>query len=288
MKGKLKVDANNLDTDKFQIEYVMNWIDRLAFCHLEPRKKDDAPNSWTIAADMFAHLKKVFGNPHHRKNAEANFWNLYQGQKNFFTFYAKFQQLLIELEQNNTTFISDFTFKLSPEMQTQLNTDEKWPQDLIEYAKRCFCMYQGLKDTVCTKVAMDWYCISTIANQTSVKISINTNPLTLHGMIPTQFRPCLIEDERNHFMNKNHYFNCKQKGHMIVACLSGWKSMIASSIVKLDTKSVKLASTLVLVPTLAPSTLEKAWPPPKLWCEVTNLWLCQHLLCQVTISLTMP
>lgn len=155
MKKKLKADANDLDTKELQIEYVMNQVDGLAFYHLKLKKKNNAPKPWTITDNMFAYLKKVFGDSHCKKNAKANFQNLYQDQKDFFTFYTKFQQLLIELEWNDITLISNLTSKLFLEIQTQLNTSEKPPQNLTKYTKQCSCVYQRLKDTARVKAAVD-------------------------------------------------------------------------------------------------------------------------------------
>ena len=90
---------------------------------------------------MLAYLEQVFGDPNRRQNAEYKFRILHQKGHNFNTFWAEFFWLSFELDQNDSTLISDLTFKLSHDVRRQLINGDKLPTDLFKYAKRCQRVY---------------------------------------------------------------------------------------------------------------------------------------------------
>ena len=86
---------------------------------------------------MLTYFEQVFGNSNQLKNAENKYQTLRQSNKDFNTFWAKFQQLAVELDWNNTILISNLTSKLSLKMQRQLNTKDIQLTGLLTYTKCC-------------------------------------------------------------------------------------------------------------------------------------------------------
>ena len=117
--------------------YVMNRMGGMAFGHLEPRAQENRlARPWKDLNEMLAYLKRVFGDPNRRQNAEYEFRVLYQ-TGNFNTFWAEFLWLSSELDRNKATLIRVLTHKLSLDMQFYLINGDEQPTDLFQYAKRC-------------------------------------------------------------------------------------------------------------------------------------------------------
>ena len=63
--------------------------------------------------------------------------NLKQGDKEFTTFWAKFQRLAAELDHSKPTLIDDFINKSHYSIQIQLLTGQDLPTKLVEVARCC-------------------------------------------------------------------------------------------------------------------------------------------------------
>lgn len=74
---------------------------------------------------MLAYLERIFRDSNRRQNAKYKFQNPHQEDQNFNTFWAKFLHLSAELDQNNSTLISDLANKLLIEVQQQLISKHK-------------------------------------------------------------------------------------------------------------------------------------------------------------------
>ena len=122
MKGKMSIDKDLMDTPWRCMAYVISRVGGTAFGHLEPcareqcARSENGPRPWKDSNEMLAYLERVFGDPNRRQNAEYKFRVLYQ-TGDFNTFWAKFLWLSIELDRNESTLISDLTFKLSHDVR---------------------------------------------------------------------------------------------------------------------------------------------------------------------------
>ena len=97
---------------------------------------------WRDSDEMFAYLKRVFGDSNRRQNAEYEFRYSHQ-TGNFNTFWAEFLRLSVELDQNKATLISDLTHKLSVEIRLQLINGDEEPTDLFQYSEQNRCEPRG-------------------------------------------------------------------------------------------------------------------------------------------------
>ena len=69
-----------------------------------------------------------------------------QGDKEFTTFWAEFQQLAAELDHSKPTFIDDLINKSHYLIQIPLSTCQDLPTKLVEVAQHCQRIWQSLKE----------------------------------------------------------------------------------------------------------------------------------------------
>lgn len=229
MDGKMTADEDLMDTPKRRMVYVMKRVGGTAFDHLEPRARKNATRPWKDSDEMLAYLKQVFGDSNRRENAENEFRALRQSGKDFNTFWAEFQRLAMELDRNDATLISDLTSKLSYQMLRQLNTGDKRPTDLLEYAERCQRVYQGLKDVARAKAASERYMekrAAARATTTTPAKKVTTSTTTTRTPSSTvPGRRVLTASERERLMREGRCFSCKEVGHRTTECSNEWKPM---------------------------------------------------------------
>lgn len=221
MAGKMRADAEAMDTETFRMMYVFSRVGGDACGHLEPRMRQGATKPWVTAAEMLAHLGRVYGDPDRRGNAEYTFRELRQGQQEFNTFFAEFLRLSVELERSDAMLISDLTDKLSCEMQIHLATGHELPDSLLVYAERCSRVYQGLKNVARNIAATDGH----RASEVNAPAASKRSPGTTHTAKTTVQRPRLSQSAQSRLMTQGRCFNCKDKGHMTAACTTNWKPM---------------------------------------------------------------
>ena len=223
MRSKMAADDDLYDTPARRMVYVMNRVGSEAFGHLEPRARVNASRPWKDSDEMLAYLERVFGDPNRRANAETQFCALRQGSKDFNTFWAEFQRLSIELDQNDATLISNLTSKLSYEMQRQLSTGDEEPTDLLKYVERCQRVAQRLKDAARTKAASEQYnekrAAAASVSSTPAAKKVATSTTTTQTTSSLAEPSCRLSiGKRDWLMKEAKCFTCKQVGHRTTKC----------------------------------------------------------------------
>lgn len=208
MRGKMEADADLMPTEALRMAYVQSRVGGDAMNYLVPRMSKDSPKAFETAEEILEYLERIFGDPYGQENAENKFRNLVQGEKDFATFWADFQHLLVGLDRDERTLISDLTWKLSDETEQQLTAVDKRPTDLLQYAERCRRVYQDIKNAKSLE-ELDTYLLFR-----SERI-INRCPVT--------------STENARLRKEDRCFVCKGQGHRAPKCLNFWQPM--SSIV---------------------------------------------------------
>ena len=111
MQGKMKENAHSMPTESDCMIYIQSHISPSAMFNLMPQLQSESTNQITRVKEMFKVLEASFGDPNRARNARIQYQNLRQGNKEFTTFWAKFQQLAAELDHSKPTFIDDFINK---------------------------------------------------------------------------------------------------------------------------------------------------------------------------------
>ena len=228
MEGKITEDEELIDTPTRRIVYVLNRLDGRAFKHVEPRTRKNVSRPWKDSDKMLAHLECVFGDSNCLENAENKYQTLRQGNKDFNTFWANFQRLALEIDQNEATLISDLTSKLSLKMQNKLSTGEKRPTDLHEYAERCQRVYQDIKNIARATAAAEQYkrtATTTTSNTIPAKKVATTSTTTRTTSSTNPASRQLTTSEQSQLMKEERCFTCKETGHRTTECLKECKPM---------------------------------------------------------------
>ena len=162
---------------------------------------------------MLLYLERVFGDPNKRANAEYKFQILHQEGQEFNTFWAEFLRLSIKLDRNESTLISDLTFKISHEVQQQLINGDEPPTDLFKYAERCQRVYQGLKDLARAEALEESMEQSVVVALTHIqKVGMKATIRTAKSSRQ------LVISEKNRLMKEGRYFLCREVGHRTMDC----------------------------------------------------------------------
>ena len=232
MEGKMTEDEELMDTPRRHIVYVLNRLDGRAFKHMEPRARKNASKPWKDSNKMLAHLERVFGDSNRLENAENEYQNLRQGNRDFNSFWADFQQLALEINRNEATLISDLTSKLSLEMRRQLASGDKRPTDLHEYAERCQRVYQDIKDIARATAAAERYkekCFATTlgpaTNPAAKKVATTSTTTTRTTSSNNSVSRQLTTSEQARLMKEERCFTCNETGHRTADCTKEWKPM---------------------------------------------------------------
>ena len=116
--------------------YVENRVGSTAIKHLAPRLRSGSANPFQLAEEMLEALERVFGDLNRRMTALQEFRKLYQGNKDFNSFWAEFQRLSTEIDYSLETLIDELRHKVSAELERAIITETD-PVDV--YALACKC-----------------------------------------------------------------------------------------------------------------------------------------------------
>ena len=117
--------------------YVQSQVGGDAMGHLAPRLHQDTVIRFTTVQKMLECLEAVYGDPNWKRNSWNKYQNLWQEDRDFNTFWAKFQHLAANLDHNEATLIDDLVHKSHHTIQLQLATGNKLPTSLSALALCC-------------------------------------------------------------------------------------------------------------------------------------------------------
>ena len=130
-------NADHFPTEAQRMIYVQSRVGGNAVDYLAPRLRHNAIIRFTTAQQMLKCLEAVYGDSNQKKNFQNKYQNLQQGDRNFNTFWTKFQHLAANLNHNKATSIDDLVHKSHHIIQLQLTTDDKLPTSLSALALCC-------------------------------------------------------------------------------------------------------------------------------------------------------
>ena len=243
MRRKLSTNADWWNTDELRITYVDNLTENPAAKHLAARLRDNAPNRFTTAEEMFAVLQTAYGDTDKEHTARVKFQEL-RMTSDFSSFWAEFQVLASELKSHESTLIIEMQQKLTPALSRALAALPK-PTNLQVYAEQCQNAYRNLQDldkrvNKATASSSRYGCGgSTNANSRGVAPSQPTDrPATsLYARppvatVPTAAQPSartdgarLSEGEIARLRREERCFHCKEVGDHRPRCPREWQPM---------------------------------------------------------------
>jgi hypothetical protein len=110
---------------------VFSRLEGAALEQIIPLIKDDRMNIENFEAFMTS-LDEAFNDPDHMNTAEWTLAKLRQGNRDFITYYAEFQRLIIDLDCNDAVKQAALHRGLSEELKDILSTQDL-PEDWANY-----------------------------------------------------------------------------------------------------------------------------------------------------------
>lgn len=221
MKTKLIANHDHYPTEALQMGYVENRVSGQASKHLAPRLRSDAINKFTTADEMFETLDRVYGDPDRAQTAQNDFRKLYQGTKDFNSFWADFQRLSSELDYSPKTLISELRNKVSAELERAIITEID-PVDVYALARKCQLYDQNIQKVKAREArfqAPKSARVMPSQAQPSIPITIPArNPSLVPVYNNRQAVPRLSEEDRQKLHKAGQCFYCKATGHIAINC----------------------------------------------------------------------
>jgi hypothetical protein len=133
VQGKLRALANQYSTPESRILYVKSMCEGDAADHLMARMRDDSPDPYLDADEMFEHLDTIYLDANREINAKADFRVLMQKNMRFQTFLSKFNLLAMDAKKARSEWKEELYHKLNSDMKRAMIKEANDP--IISYAE---------------------------------------------------------------------------------------------------------------------------------------------------------
>ena len=145
MRNKLQANKAHMLTKTLKKSYMQNRVADNTLAQLSTCLKKEATQLFASAKKMFEILTAAFGDTNRKQEACIEYRLLHQRMQDFNTFWAHFQQLTAELDHSEEIFIDNLIEKCHHSIQRHLVDEDKDLINLLQLAKCCQKIKQGLK-----------------------------------------------------------------------------------------------------------------------------------------------
>ncbi|KAL2007033.1 hypothetical protein VTN00DRAFT_8471 [Thermoascus crustaceus] len=146
MKNKLAVNADHYPSEELRMAYVENRVGGKASDHLAPRLRDEAPNRYQTADEIFAHLKTIYLDPNRIVNAKFKFRNLQMTPSDcYHDFVTEFLHLAGEAQIPETEYKKELYHKLTWKLQELTISERISPRPFKEFSTYCSQVANSLR-----------------------------------------------------------------------------------------------------------------------------------------------
>ncbi|MGH2639347.1 MAG: C2HC-type zinc finger protein, partial [Rhabdochlamydiaceae bacterium] len=217
MTRKLKVNADHFQTELSKIAYIENRTAGAAAKHLGPRMRDEHPEKYTTANEVFSHLKEIYEDSNKLENSKKAFRKLYMSNSDdYHEFSTKFLHLSGEAQVSKEDYKSEFRSKLSLDMKRMVAVGYRQAKDFKEFQEMCNDAAQTLKDEAAITAVKNRFKKKDTKDESNTKKNDNSNKT------PKPAAPAaggLVVNEKEKLKKEGRCFKCKAQGHMARDCL---------------------------------------------------------------------
>jgi len=138
MRNKLRENADHFPTESSKIAYIENRTDGDAARHIAPRMREDHPERYETAEDIFQHLASIYENPNKLQIAKEDYRDLVMRDgDDYHAFLTGFLHLAGEAQVSARDYKSDFLSKLSPSLKRMVATSFATTSSFKEFQDIC-------------------------------------------------------------------------------------------------------------------------------------------------------
>ena len=222
VRSKLRANHDYYPTEDIRIGYIENRVGGIATKHLVPQLRAGATNPFKSADEMLETLEQVYRDPNCCTTALQEFRKLYQGNRDFNSFWAEFQRLAAEIDYSPETLIDKLHNKVSVDLEQAIITELDLV-DVYTLARKCQQYNINIQRLKARKAKFLSRSRTTPQNLTQVQASYErtlATPATTTSPVPCTTFPCvpITPSERQKLQAENKCFYCKREGHRALEC----------------------------------------------------------------------
>ncbi|KGM91421.1 uncharacterized protein PADG_12489 [Paracoccidioides brasiliensis Pb18] len=197
-----------------RIAYIENWTDGDTAHHIALCMKENHPEQYQTAEEMFEHLKSIYEDANKLQNAKGDYHKLIMcNEDNYHEFVTKFLHLAGEVKIARGDYKTDFNDKLSFDLQKMVAVANVITDTYAEFQKICVQTAHTLQTINATqKSKSSWGNGSNIFKQNTLWTVNSQTPLS----ISTTKSSTVKEALSSHSDIQCYY--CKEKGHIARNC----------------------------------------------------------------------
>ncbi|EED12557.1 conserved hypothetical protein [Talaromyces stipitatus ATCC 10500] len=214
VQGKLRALAHQYNTPESRILYVKLMCEGDAADHLMARMRDDSPDPYLDATDMFEHLDTIYLDANREINAKAEFRQLAQKSLRFQTFLSKFNLLAMDAKKSRIKWKEELYHRLNPEMKRAMIREANDSTVMYaDFVKECTMVANRLE-----QIAREEK--SAPKDSKDAKDNRDTKSKTSDSGkgVGKALRVNLSDKEFEELKEARLCFNCKQPGHLNRNC----------------------------------------------------------------------
>lgn len=224
MKSKFMVNADHFPEEASKIAYIENRTDGNAARHLAPRMREDHPEKFTTADEIFKYLKDIYEDPNKLENAKNEYRRLVmRNGDEYHAFVTKFLHLAGEAQVPKEDYKGDFLHKLSFDLQRMV-------------AAACIncTTFQEVQE-ICARTA---HYLKGMSNPKPRRIN-SGNQGNREGSVETKTNreqtPVLAVENKDQAWLKNiQCYSCKATGHLARDCNRKKTEVQTAEVVELE------------------------------------------------------
>jgi Zinc knuckle len=213
MKIKLKANSDHYTTEELRMAYVGGRVGGKASDHLNPRLRDDSPNRYRTADEMFKHLETIYLDPNRVVNAKREF-RIMQMRPNekYQDFLTRFLGMAAEAKVPEIDYKDELYNKLTFKLQELTASGWINDQPFSDFSTYCSKIANGIQ---MAREKRDWM----------TRKETSPNRRMAPGLARTQniADPTLNFDksgrvDRTKYMREGRCYNCHETGHIAKDC----------------------------------------------------------------------
>jgi hypothetical protein len=221
VQGKLRALANQYSTLESRILYVKSMCEGDSADHLMARMRDDSPDPYLDADEMFEHLDTIYLDANREINAKADFRVLMQKNMRFQTFLSKFNLLAMDAKKARSEWKEELYHKLSGNMKRAMIKEANDPAiSYAEFVSQCTMVANRLEQIAREEksVAKEAKDSEDLKDNKDAKLKGQGGGRGGSQGATRAPRVELTDQERKDCEENELCFDCKQPGHIARFC----------------------------------------------------------------------
>jgi Zinc knuckle len=224
VQRKLRSNADRYPTEELKITYIQNRTAGKAARHLEPRMRDNAPNRFTTADEVYKYLEARFGDKNKKAKARREFRELkMKPSDEYGEFLANFLLLAGDSQLPEEEYIEELFDRLTPRLREMVVFFQDNSASFEKFSERCAKAADSLQFNYKTRTQNKKNALKDSKTTSSgTRNGENTGRQRKEGTLASRAEeksyPSHFSAEKQELMRTGSCFKCKGPGHLARDC----------------------------------------------------------------------